>query len=282
VDRLKMEGVEYEERLERLAEVEPPRPLADFLHGTFEVFRAHHPWVGDEVVRPKSVARELFETGFDFRQYVEFHGLKRSEGVVLRYLTEAYKALVQTVPEAAKTAALHDLEAWLGETVRQIDSSLLDEWDILRNPETAFGSGERPEPDREPGRPDVTAHARAFRVMVRNETFRWVQLLARRRTDDLATLAGVPAVGDRPWTPEALAEAIAPYFDDHLDLPTDARARGPAYFRVEESDGSSWPVIQGIADPEGFDEWVLEGSVDLAASRREGRAVVRLGAIRRL
>ena len=282
VDRLKMEGVEYEERLERLAEVEPPRPLADFLYGTFEVFRAHHPWVGDEVVRPKSVARELFETGFDFRQYVEFHGLKRSEGVVLRYLTEAYKALVQTVPEAAKTAALHDLEAWLGETVRQIDSSLLDEWDILRNPETAFGSGERPEPDREPGRPDVTAHARAFRVMVRNETFRWVQLLARRRTDDLATLAGVPAVGDRTWTPEALAEAIAPYFDDHLDLPTDARARGPAYFRVEESDGPFWPVIQGIADPEGFDEWVLEGSVDLAASRRDGRAVVRLGAIRRL
>ena len=279
VTRLKMEGVEYEERMERLAEVRPPRPLAEFLYGTFDVFRAHHPWVGSENVQPKSIAREMYETGFNFRQYIEHHGLKRSEGVVLRYLTQAYKALVQNVPEAEKTGHLVDLEAWLGETVRQIDSSLIDEWEKIRNPDPAHvPASEASEPER----PDVTRSTRAFRVMVRNEMFRWVQLLVRRSTDDMTVLAEVPAVGDTPWTAVAIGEAIAPYWDDHAVLPTDSHARGGEFFVLEAGGSDWWPVTQTIADPAGFHEWVLEGRVDLAASREEGRAVVLLGAIRRL
>ena len=279
VTRLKMEGVEYEERMERLAEVRPPRPLAEFLYGTFDVFRAHHPWVGSENVQPKSIAREMYETGFNFRQYIEHHGLKRSEGVVLRYLTQAYKALVQNVPEAEKTGHLVDLEAWLGETVRQIDSSLIDEWEKIRNPDPAHvPASEASEPER----PDVTRSTRAFRVMVRNEVFRWMQLLVRRSTDDMTVLAEVPAVGDTPWTAVAIGEAIAPYWDDHAVLPTDSHARGGEFFVLEAGGSDWWPVTQTIADPAGFHEWVLEGRVDLAASREEGRAVVLLGAIRRL
>ena len=279
VTRLKMEGVEYEERMERLAEVRPPRPLAEFLYGTFDVFRAHHPWVGSENVQPKSIAREMYETGFNFRQYIEHHGLKRSEGVVLRYLTQAYKALVQNVPEAEKTGHLVDLEAWLGETVRQIDSSLIDEWEKIRNPDPAHvPASEASEPER----PDVTRSTRAFRVMVRNEVFRWLQLLVRRSTDDMTVLAEVPAVGDTPWTAVAIGEAIAPYWDDHAVLPTDSHARGGEFFVLEAGGSDWWPVTQTIADPAGFHEWVLEGRVDLAASREEGRAVVLLGAIRRL
>ena len=278
VNRLKMEGVEYEERMERLAEVRPPRPLADFLYGTFDVFRAHHPWVGTENVRPKSVAREMHELGYDFRQYVEHHGLKRSEGVVLRYLTQAYRALVQNVPGDHKTDALLDLEAWLGETVRQVDSSLIDEWERLLQPDAtgAEAAGEEP-----PGRPDVTTSTRAFRVMVRNEVFRWVQLLARRSGEATEDLAGVPAVEGR-WTPEAIREAIDPYWADHATMPTDTHARGGGFFVLDDSGDEAWPVTQTIADPEGFNEWVLEGLVDLAASREEGRAVVRLGSIHRL
>ena len=279
VTRLKMEGVEYEERMERLAEVRPPRPLAEFLYGTFDVFRAHHPWVGSENVQPKSIAREMYETGFNFRQYIEHHGLKRSEGVVLRYLTQAYKALVQNVPEAEKTGHLVDLEAWLGETVRQIDSSLIDEWEKIRNPDPAHvPASEASEPER----PDVTRSTRAFRVMVRNEVFRWMQLLVRRSTADMTVLAEVPAVGDTPWTAVAIGEAIAPYWDDHAVLPTDSHARGGEFFVLEAGGSDWWPVTQTIADPAGFHEWVLEGRVDLAASREEGRAVVLLGAIRRL
>jgi len=279
VARLKMEGVEYEERMERLAEVEPPRPLKEFLYGTFDVFRRHHPWVGDENVKPKSVARELYETGFNFRQYIEHHGLKRSEGTVLRYLGEAYKALVQNVPEDSKTEALYDLEAWMGETIRQVDSSLLDEWEKLRHPtDETVGTVE----DQVPDRPDVTRNARAFRVMVRNEVFRWVQLLSRRRLDDHEALAGVPTVGDVRRTTDDVTESIAPYWEEHPDLPTDSHARGGAFFSLDDSGPDRWPVRQTLADPEGHHEWVLDGEVDLAASREEGRAVVRLGAIHRL
>ena len=279
VARLKMEGVEYEERMERLAEVEPPRPLKEFLYGTFDVFRRHHPWVGDENVKPKSVARELYETGFNFRQYIEHHGLKRSEGTVLRYLGEAYKALVQNVPEDSKTEALYDLEAWMGETIRQVDSSLLDEWEKLRHPtDETVGTVE----DQVPDRPDVTRNARAFRVMVRNEVFRWVQLLSRRRLDDHEALAGVPTVGDVRRTADDVTESIAPYWEEHPELPTDSHARGGAFFSLDDSGPDRWPVRQTLADPEGHHEWVLDGEVDLAASREEGRAVVRLGAIHRL
>ena len=281
VARLKMEGVEYEERMDRLAEVRPPRPLAEFLYGTFDVFRSHHPWVGDENVKPKSVAREMFEFGYGFRDYIGHHGLKRSEGTVLRYLTDAYKGLVQNVPPVARTDEVADLEAWLGATVRQVDSSLLEEWERLRNPDGAdtFDGAASPTPD---DRPDVTAEPRAFRVMVRNEVFRWVQLLARR---EHAALAEVPAVGDQAWAAEAVAEAIAPYWDDFAEIPTDAHARGAGFFVLDDSGGTgsdAWPVTQTIADPDGFHEWVLEGTVDLTASREEGRAVVTLKAIRRL
>ena len=281
VARLKMEGVEYEERMDRLAEVRPPRPLAEFLYGTFDVFRSHHPWVGDENVKPKSVAREMFEFGYGFRDYIGHHGLKRSEGTVLRYLTDAYKGLVQNVPPVARTDEVADLEAWLGATVRQVDSSLLEEWERLRNPDEAdtFDGAASPTPD---DRPDVTAEPRAFRVMVRNEVFRWVQLLARR---EHTALAEVPAVGDQAWAAEAVAEAIAPYWDDFAEIPTDAHARGAGFFVLDDSGGTgsdAWPVTQTIADPDGFHEWVLEGTVDLATSREEGRAVVTLKAIRRL
>ena len=281
VARLKMEGVGYEERMDRLAEVRPPRPLAEFLYGTFDVFRSHHPWVGDENVKPKSVAREMFEFGYGFRDYIGHHGLKRSEGTVLRYLTDAYKGLVQNVPPVARTDEVADLEAWLGATVRQVDSSLLEEWERLRNPDgtDTFDGAASPTPD---DRPDVTAEPRAFRVMVRNEVFRWVQLLARR---EHAALAEVPAVGGQAWAAKVVAEAIAPYWDDFAEIPTDAHARGAGFFVLDDSDGTgadAWPVTQTIADPDGFYEWVLEGTVDLAASREEGRAVVTLKAIRRL
>jgi hypothetical protein len=221
----------------------------------------------------------MYELGFNFRQYVEHHGLKRSEGVVLRYLTQAYKAVVQNVPDENKTEELRDLEAWLGETVRQVDSSLIDEWEKLRNPDP---DDTGPVEGAEPERPDVTTSVRAFRVMVRNEVFRWVQLLSRRSGDATDVLAEVPAVGDTAWSADSIREAISPYWEDHSVMPTDSHARGGGFFVLDDGAADMWQVTQTIADPEGFNEWVLEGRVDLAASREEGRAVVRLGAIRRL
>ena len=130
--RMKDEGVEYEERMERLAEVTWPRPEAEFIDPAFDVFARHHPWVGHLRPSPKSVVRDMVEHTDTFNQYVSRYGLKRSEGLVLRYLTDCYKALVQTVPAAAVNEQLGEATEWLGALVRGVDSSLLDEWERLR------------------------------------------------------------------------------------------------------------------------------------------------------
>ncbi|MYJ13263.1 MAG: DUF3516 domain-containing protein, partial [Acidimicrobiia bacterium] len=128
---LKAQGVPYEERMERLAAVEHPKPLRDFLYGSFDIFRRHHPWVEGDNVRPKSIAREMRERAMTFGEYVNHYGLKRSEGLLLRYLSDAYRALIRNVPADLRTAELDELTDWLGALVRGVDSSLLDEWERL-------------------------------------------------------------------------------------------------------------------------------------------------------
>ena len=147
-----------------------PKPLEDLLDGAYEIYRRGHPWVADYEVRPKAVVRDMYERALTFTEYVGFYGLSRSEGLVLRYLADAYKALRQTVPDEAKTEELSDLIEWLGEIVRQVDSSLIDEWERLRNPlaDPAAVAETRPA--------TVTANVRAFRVLVRNALFQRVRL----------------------------------------------------------------------------------------------------------
>jgi hypothetical protein len=259
-----------------LDKLEHPKPLRDFTYDLFNAYAGQHPWVVDHTIRPKSVARDLFERAMTFADYVAHYGLARSEGLVLRYLTDAYKGLVQNVPEDAKTDELLDLTEWLGETVRQVDSSLLDEWEQLRHPEPddiAELAAETPQ-ERVAGEPQgVTANARAFRLMVRNELFLWVELLARRAHADLAT-----RLGTRAWTADALGDAVAGYWSDHDSVGIGADARDAALFQVaEEADG--WTVRQVLDDPDGDRDWGVVARVDLAASDEEGRAVVGLVAI---
>ncbi len=179
MSEMKSSGVEYEERMERLAKVEPPRPLKDWIYADFNEFRRHHPWVGGDTVKPKSVVRDLFERAMTFGEYIDLYGLKNSEGAVLRYLSDVFKGLVQNVPVEAGSAELDDMVHWLGALVRQVDSSLLDEWERLQHPDDdqsdirPTGAAEAPV--------TITSDARAFRTMVRNEAFRWVESVARRR-----------------------------------------------------------------------------------------------------
>ncbi|MCH7789717.1 MAG: DUF3516 domain-containing protein, partial [Acidobacteria bacterium] len=206
----KAEGIEYEERMERLSDVDAPQPLSEELGAAFEIFVGHHPWVGESRPDPKFIARELLETGYTFRDYVTHYGLKRSEGVLLRYLTDAYRALHQTVPSTARTLELNEITEWLGEVIRQTDSSLLEEWEKLQNPdETPQSASSAPAVDE---RPDVTSNMAAFGVMVRNELFRWVQLLARR---DYRGLSERLAEFDQKVEQSVIEEAFTPYFDEH-------------------------------------------------------------------
>ena len=266
IGRLKSEGMEYDDRMEELDKLEHPKPLADFLFPAFDIFRGHHPWVGGDTIRPKSVARDLYERAMTFSEFVNHYKLKRSEGVVLRYFSDCFKALVQNVPEDAKTEELYDLTEWLGALVRQVDSSLIDEWEKMRNPDPVADEPEPPELD---GPPDVTRNERAFAVMVRNEAFRWVQLLSRKRHYDLVEYAP-------DHSPEELKETMAPYWEAFDEIRTGADARARELFNYDRSTGQ---VRQVLADPEMFHEWHLAGHVDLDASREQGRAVVYLDRI---
>jgi hypothetical protein len=284
VAQMKAEGLDYDERMALLEGVTHPRPLADLLDAAYEMYRRGHPWVADHEVRPKSVARDMFERALSFSEFVRLYGLARSEGLVLRYLADAYRAMRQTVPADARTEEVEDLTEWLGELVRQVDSSLLEEWESLRAGEDAsdrvrdaVGAGRHHRADSGP--PPVTSNRRAFRVLVRNAMFRRVELAALRRYDELGELDGETGWDARAW--EAALEA---YFIEHDELGTGPDARGPHYFLLDEhpvdpAGARLWRVRQVFADPAGDHDWGIGADVDLAASDETGEAVVRVTSV---
>jgi superfamily II RNA helicase len=264
VAQMKADGIEYDERMELLDSVTYPRPLADLLGAAYAIYRQGHPWVDEHQVAPKSVARDMYERAMTFVEYVGYYGLARSEGLVLRYLADAYKALRQTVPEEARTEELADLIEWLGELVRQVDSSLIDEWEQMRNPaeKLAVPLDERP--------PAVTGNLRAFRVLVRNALFRRVELAALRRYDELGALDA-----EAGWDADAWAAALGPYFAEYDQIGTGPDARGPGLLLIEQNPGH-WSVRQIIDDPAGDHDWGISAVIDLAASDEAGEAVLRV------
>jgi superfamily II RNA helicase len=270
IGRLKAEGVEYEERMTVLEQLEYPKPLRDFTYELFDRYRLEHPWAADHNIAPKSVVRDMYERAMGFGDYVAHYQVARSEGLVLRYLTDAYKALVQAVPEDAKTDDLLDLTEWLGELVRQVDSSLLDEWELLRHPEqlsTATAAGPAP-PAAGEAPPPVTANQRAFRVMVRNAMFRRVELAAVRNWRGLGELDE-----ERGWDSDRWAAEMAPYFAAHPTIGTGPGARSGDLLDIEPAAGT-WRVFQVLDDPDGFHEWAIVADVDLAASDAAGQPAV--------
>jgi hypothetical protein len=211
----------------------------------------------------------MYERAMTFGEYVQFYGLTRSEGLVLRYLADAYKTLRQTVPEDAKTEELVDLIEWLGELVRQVDSSLIDEWERLRNPSDVADAAQA-HASLEERVPAVTRNARAFRVLVRNALFRRVELAALRRWWDLGELDGASG-----WDADAWAEALEPYFAAYDGIGVGPDARGPALLMIEQG-REKWTVRQILDDPEGDHDWGISAEVDLVASDEVGAAVVRV------
>lgn len=263
VGQMKADGIEYEERMELLEEITWPKPLADLLFPAFETYRAGHPWMNEFTLSPKSVVRDMVERSMTFAELVSHYGLARSEGLVLRYLADAYRALRQTVPAEARTEELEDLIEWLGELIRQVDSSLLDEWEQLTNPgvesddqQVAFGA-DTPRP--------ITANTRAFKVMVRNAMFRRVDLAARQRWNELADLGDGLDADD--W-----ADLMELYFDEYDEIGTGPAARGPLLFQVTV-EPTLWRVRQLLDDPAGDHGWALLGEVNLAESDAAGEVI---------
>lgn len=288
IAEMKADGLEYDERMERVESITWPQPLADRLEPLFETYRTAHPWLGVDALQPKSILREMFEQGMTFTEFVSRYQLARSEGLVLRYLTDAYRTLRHTVPERHRTPDLEDVVEWLGETIRQTDSSLLDEWEALSDPAhvpAAVAHHEAPPPPR-----PLTAQVRAFEVMVRNAMWRRVELVARDDLDGLMAVERASADRVEPprevlMTRSAWDEALEGYYAEHGRIGVDAEARSPKMLATsdERVDGTrSRFVVQTLSDPAGHLDWVIEAVVDLDASDDLGELVMQTTAMRRL
>ena len=282
IEQWKAEGMEYDQRMAKLEEIEHPKPLREFLYETFNAFAAAHPWVEQENVRPKSIAREMFERYQSFADYVRDYGLERSEGLLLRHLMQAWKVLAQTVPDSAKTPEVVEMEDYFRELIRGIDSSLLDEWERLKNPEFVA-----PDTDAKPARPatfDVTRDGDAFRRLVRTAILGFLQDVAARDWEaaagrvepGLPTVAGVVDPGNSTLVEaRRIEKEFATYFEARGRFRLDPEGRSAKHTHwLEESDATELQIAQVLADVDEQNDWEARFSVSLADSRRENRPVL--------
>ncbi|HSL19836.1 MAG TPA: DUF3516 domain-containing protein [Methylomirabilota bacterium] len=266
LDRLKAEGASYDERMNRLDEVTPPQPMADYLFAVFERFRQLHPWVGGDMVKPKSVGREMLEGWLDFSDYVKRYGLHRFEGVLLRYLSQLYRTLDQNVPDAAKTEEVLDVLGFFRSMLERVDTSLIEEWEGLRHPELLLEEAEDPrDAHRRVVVEELRTDPRKLASRVRAELRLLVHALSRRAWEDAADAVRQPAEADEQWPPERFEAAMAPYFERFETLIFDHRARLADATVIHREDDRRWTVTQRLMDPEDENLWFVAGEVDLDA-----------------
>ena len=173
------------------------------------------------------------------------------------------------MPASFRTPEVDELTVYFGAMVRQVDSSLLDEWERMRRGEEEAPPVDVPvEPE---GSKDVTSDERGFTVLVRNELYRLVRAVAKKDWDEAAALC---ATGGE-WTSQGLQDAFAPFFAEHKELRTDPEARSPAHLHLTRAEWQ-WDFKQVLLDGDDACDWVIEGSVDLEASRMEARPVFRV------
>jgi superfamily II RNA helicase len=288
---LKAQGTEYDELKEKLDEVTWPKPLADFIYTTFNEFAKRHPWVADsqQPIRPKSIARDLLERYATFNEYIKEYGLERSEGLLLRYVSDFYKTLVQTVPEARKDDALLDVEATFRALIARVDSSLVDEWESLLgaradkpvSDELVKTHGHLPPPP-------LDQNMRSFVARVRAELHRLVQALARAEWDEAAALLRRPASTEGPspgaapedgaerWDGRRLEQALAPFYAEHERLVSSSQARQPGLTLVDKLGDRRYRVRQVLVDEAGDNDFFLEGEVDLTNRKDASEPLVEL------
>ncbi|MEO8056062.1 MAG: DUF3516 domain-containing protein, partial [Acidobacteriota bacterium] len=278
VAELKEEGVPYEERMERLEEVTHPKPLADFLYASFNAFRAAHPWTAGSDVAPKSIGREMFETFSGFSDYVKSYGLERSEGVLLRYLSQLYRTLDQTVPELAKTDEVWDVLGFFRSLVGETDASLLEEWERMRHPELLLA--ERAAPAAPAKKIEATwisellANPRVFAARVRAEAQLLVRALARRDWEEAADRVHAD-VGD-PWDAARFEAALAPFFEEYGELLSGAEARLHHLTKLTASGARRWEVAQTLLDPKSDNTWAVFAEIDLADATAPDGPILRI------
>jgi superfamily II RNA helicase len=280
VAQLKAEGVEYEARMERLEEVTHPKPLSDFIYGTFNRFRGKHPWVGGEDIKPKSIGREMFEGYMSFADYVKRYGLQRSEGVLLRYLSQLYKTLDQSVPEAAKTEGVWDALGFFRALVETTDSSLLEEWEGLLHPEILVRTKERETAREILWLQELLADPKTFAARVRAEMHLLTRALSLKEWEEATVL--VKQDPDDPstlWDADGFEQAMAPFFAEYGELLFTPEARRHQWTQIQKTGDRQWEVAHTLLDPQGDNLWAIQGTIDLRDPDEAEGPIVRVGRI---
>ena len=277
IAEMKAKGMEYDQRMEELERLEYPKPNRDFIYSTFNSFADRYPWVGQENIRPKSIAREMFEEFRSFADYIKLYDLQRSEGILLRHLSSVHKVLAQTVPDTAKNEVLREMELYLNAMIRQVDSSLLDEWEKMRDPnyrpdETA----EVRPPGADEAARDITRDKAAFTAAIRTRIFIFLRALINEDWDGALATLTPPAVGE-PWTADRLRAALDAYYAGHVRIRLDPEARNLRHTYVTPlEEQRAWCVQQMLVDPDELNDWVAEFELDLNESRAASAPVLRL------
>ncbi len=283
---MKAQGMEYDQRMEELEKLEYPKPNRDFIYNTFNAFAAAHPWVGRENIRPKSIAREMFEEYRSFADYIKLYDLQRSEGLLLRHLSSVHKVLSQTVPDSAKNDVLIEMEQYLGALIKQVDSSLLEQWEKLRNPDyTAPLKEEIKPPGAHEAAADITKDTRVFRAAVRAYVLQFLRALANGDyAGALESLEPHSNAGDpcTPWSEGRLETTMNEYHQDHERLRLDPEARNTKHSYFESTGPGLWKLQQTLVDPAESNDWFAEFEIDLVASKTRGSAVLQLTGIARI
>ncbi len=245
MEELRAQGLDFDERIVELEKVEYPKPNRDFIYNTWNTFAAAHPWVGQDNIRPKSIVREMFENFSSFHDYIKEYGLERVEGLLLRYLSETYKVLVQTVPDTARTDEVDGMMDYLGGMLRDVDSSLVEEWEKLRDPTWV-----KPISDKE-DRIAIEEKNRKLKksqmITIRNEVFRVIRLLSFGQYDEAATLIGADTV--------ELEASMEQYFTDHEAVMLTPNARALTFSQIHELEEGVFSVEQTLVDPEDKNDW---------------------------
>ena len=280
IAQMKMEGLDYNARMEELEKLEHPKPNRDFIYSTFNDFASRHPWVGEENIRPKSIAREMFEEFRSFADYIKVYDLQRSEGILLRHLSSVHKTLTQSVPDSVKNDTIREMEIYLGTMLRQVDSSLLDEWERMCDPNWKPGE-QQPEvrpPGSEDAFRDITRDPKTFTAAIRNRIFAFLSELIRGDCDEAFAVIPPSENADcEAWTPDRLRQTLASFHATHGRIRLDPEARNIRHTYVTPSeDRLCWRVQQMLIDPAEANDWVAEFDIDLPESRTLGEPTLRL------
>lgn len=280
---MKMEGVEYQDRMEELEKLEYPKPNREFVYSTFNAFADRHPWVGQENIHLKSIVREMFEQFRSFADYIKDYELQRAEGVLLRHLSSVHKVMVQTVPASAKNDTVREMEEYLRTMIRQVDSSLLEEWERMRDPNYVPRSEQkevRP-PGAEEAERDITRDVKGFTAAIRTRVFSFLRGLVNGDYElALSQLNSIAQPDGSNWTPEQLAKRMEAYQTEHQYIRLDPEARNVRHtYVIPSEDKRSWIVQQVLVDPDEHNDWKIEFQIDLTGSRETAEPMMRLNEI---